>query len=188
MAKILDKVKVFFQTIGKGIKSIFVRVDDKEPKLLTLYNKEATKSVSASLISILAGILLGSLILVILAVFSGGDISLKAAWEGIRLIFVGVFNTGRDLNGNLTFGFNSTNMGNVLFRAMPLILTGLSVAVAFKTGLFNIGAPGQYLMGTAATFIVALSIPSTLMPTWIIWLLAFIAGFLAGALWGVIPG
>ncbi|HKM29973.1 MAG TPA: ABC transporter permease, partial [Bacilli bacterium] len=47
---------------------------------------------------------------------------------------------------------------------------------------------GQYLMGTAATFIVALSIPSTLMPTWIIWLLAFIAGFLAGALWGVIPG
>ena len=36
----------------------------------------------------------------------------------------------------------------MLFRATPLIMTGLSVAVAFKTGLFNIGAPGQYLMGT----------------------------------------
>ena len=60
----------------------------------------------------------------------------------------------------LTFGFNPTNMGNMLFRATPLILTGLSVAVAFKTGLFNIGAPGQYLMGTAATLMLALGIPS----------------------------
>ena len=45
----------------------------------------------------------------------------------------------------------------MLFRATPLILTGLSVAVAFKTGLFNIGAPGQYLMGTAATLIACLA-------------------------------
>lgn len=44
----------------------------------------------------------------------------------------------------------------MLFRATPLILTGLSVAVAFKTGLFNIGAPGQYLMGTMVTLMLAL--------------------------------
>ena len=55
-------------------------------------------------------------------------------------------------------------MGNMLFRATPLILTGLSVAVAFKTGLFNIGAPGQYLMGTAATLMIALGIPSETVP------------------------
>ncbi len=47
----------------------------------------------------------------------------------------------------------------MLFRATPLIMTGLSVAVAFKTGLFNIGAPGQYLMGTMASLMIALSIP-----------------------------
>ena len=76
----------------------------------------------------------------------------------------------------------------MLFRATPLILTGLSVAVAFKTGLFNIGAPGQFLMGTAATLYVALSISSTKVPAALIWLLAFLAGAVAGALWGSIPG
>ncbi|MBQ9734069.1 MAG: ABC transporter permease, partial [Clostridia bacterium] len=57
-----------------------------------------------------------------------------------------------------------------------------------KTGLFNIGAPGQYLMGTLASLVVALSIPSEAVPTGIIWLLALLGGMLAGALWGTIPG
>lgn len=188
MIKIVNKTKVFLKSFGRWFKSLFCRVDDQDPKLLILYHKESTKSVMSSLISIFVGILLGGFILFIMAITSGGEISLKAVWEGFRLIFLGVFNTGRDINSNLTFGFNSTNIGNVLFRATPLILTGLSVAVAFKTGLFNIGAPGQYLMGTAVTFIVALSIPTTIIPAWIVWILAFIAGFLAGALWGVIPG
>ena len=43
-------------------------------------------------------------------------------------------------------------------------------------------------MGSAATLIVALSIPSTVVPTFIIWILAFFAGILFGALWGAIPG
>ena len=76
----------------------------------------------------------------------------------------------------------------MLFRATPLILTGLSVAVANKTGLFNIGAPGQYLAGVCATLFIALSIPSTAVPAWIIWILAFLGGVLAGAVWGAIPG
>ena len=76
----------------------------------------------------------------------------------------------------------------MLFRATPLILTGLSVAVAFKTGLFNIGAPGQYLMGTMATLAIALGIPSSALPGPVIWLLAFLGGVLTGALWGCIPG
>jgi len=188
MTKVLGRVKSFFKSIGRWLQSLVCTIDGKQPKLLVLYHKESTKAVMSSLISIFVGILLGGLILFIMSITSGGKISLKAVWEGFRLIFIGVFNTGRDLNGNLTFGFNGTNLGNVLFRATPLILTGLSVAVAFKTGLFNIGAPGQYLMGTAATFIVALSIPTTIIPAWIVWILAFTAGFLAGALWGVIPG
>ena len=64
----------------------------------------------------------------------------------------------------------------MLFRATPLIMTGLSVAVAFKTGLFNIGAPGQYLMGTMASLMIALGIPSDVVPPAIIWLLAFLGG------------
>ena len=76
----------------------------------------------------------------------------------------------------------------MLFRATPLILTGLSVAVAFKTGLFNIGAPGQYLMGTLASLCIALGIPSASVPVGIIWVLSLLGGMLAGAIWGAIPG
>ncbi len=101
------------------------------------------------------------------------SLGLSSAWDGIRLVFGGLFSTGRSAAGTLTFGFNPTNIGNMLFRATPLILTGLSVAVAFKTGLFNIGAPGQYLMSTAATLYVALNIPSESVPTVLIWILAF---------------
>ena len=93
------------------------------------------------------------------------SLGLSSAWDGIRLVFGGLFSApAADAAGTLTFGFNPTNIGNMLFRATPLILTGLSVAVAFKTGLFNIGAPGQYLMSTAATLYVALNIPSESVP------------------------
>ena len=60
--------------------------------------------------------------------------------------------------------------------------------MAFKTGLFNIGAPGQYLMGTMASLMIALGIPSDVVPPVIIWILAFLGGAAAGAIWGCIPG
>ena len=76
----------------------------------------------------------------------------------------------------------------MLFRATPLIMTGLSVAVAYKTGLFNIGAPGQYLIGTMASLMLALGIPTETVPAGIVWLIAFLGGMAAGAIWGAIPG
>lgn len=153
----------------------------------SFWSKDGTRSVLASLLSILIGLAVGSVIVLLVGLFNPA-LGLSGAWDGIRLIFGGIFSTGRDAAGALTFGFNSTNMGNMLFRATPLILTGLSVAVAFKTGLFNIGAPGQYLMGTAASLMLALGIPSETVPTWLIWTAAFLGGILAGALWGCIPG
>lgn len=151
------------------------------------WKRDTTRSVLASLISILIGMLVGSIIILIVALQSS-DLSLSSAWEGIRIVFAGIFATGRDAAGNLTFGYNPVSMGNLLFRAAPLILTGLSVAIAFKTGLFNIGAPGQYLAGTAVTLFIALSIPTTSVPAVVVWILAFLGGCLAGALWGAIPG
>ncbi|MCM1148614.1 MAG: ABC transporter permease [Butyricicoccus sp.] len=153
----------------------------------SFFNKEGTRSVLASLISIVIGLLVGSLLILIVGMTSS-NLSLTSAWEGIRLVLFGIFSTGRDALGALTWGFNPQSIGNMLFRATPLILTGLSVAVAFKTGLFNIGAPGQYLMGTAVTLILALSIPSASVPPVIIWIIAFLGGILAGAAWGAIPG
>lgn len=153
----------------------------------SLLQKDSVKSVLASLISILFGLLAGTLLILIVGLVNEG-MGMKAVWDGIRLILLGVFVNGRDAVGNLAFGFNPVSMGNMFFRATPLILTGLSVALAYRTGLFNIGAPGQYLAGTAATLFIALSIPCTALPGWVIWLLAFLGGMLAGAFWGAIPG
>ena len=155
--------------------------------LSKLWQKDGTKSVLASLISILIGMAVGGVIILVVGV-NNPNLGLSGAWEGIRLVFGGLFSTGRTAAGQLTFGFNSTTVGNRFFRATPLILTGLSVAVAFKTGLFNIGAPGQYLMGTAATLMLALGIPTEVVPAPLVWVIAFLGGMLAGALWGCIPG
>ena len=152
-----------------------------------LLQRDGTRALLASLLSILIGLVTGAIVILIVGMLNP-SISLKGAWDGIRLVLFGVFSTGRDAVGALTFGFNPTNLGNMLFRATPLILTGLSVAIAFKTGLFNIGASGQYLAGTCASLFLALSIPSTVVPAWLIWLIAFLGGVLAGALWGAIPG
>ncbi len=152
----------------------------------TLLNSDSTRKVFASLLSIVIGLAVGAVVAVIVGL-SKDNIGGKGIWDGVRLIFLGLFSTGREA-GALTWGFNPSSWGNMLFRATPLVMTGLSVAVAFKTGLFNIGAPGQYLVGTAATLFIALEIPSSAVAPWIIWLLAFLGGMLAGALWGAIPG
>ena len=155
--------------------------------LLNLYEKDATKKVLASLISIAIGLLVG-VIVVVLVGLSKDTITAGGIWDGVRLIFFGILSKGRDAAGQLSWGYNAQSLGNMLFRATPLIMTGLSVAVAYKTGLFNIGAPGQYLMGTLASLMIALGIPSTAVPAGLIWILAFLGGCLAGALWGAIPG
>ena len=159
----------------------------KKENTVSFWHRDAIRSVLASLLSILIGMLAGAVLILIVGLCSK-DLSGKSMWEAIRLVIFGIFSTGRNAAGSLTFGFNPANVGNMLFRATPLILTGLSVAVAFKTGLFNIGAPGQYLAGTAATLFIALEIPSAVVPPGLIWLLAFLGGMLAGALWGAIPG
>lgn len=149
--------------------------------------KEAVRSILASILSIVIGLVVGCVIIVIVGM-SSDNLTLASAWDGIRLIFGGIFSTGRDAAGALTFGCNPTNLGNMLFRATPLILTGLSVAVAFKTGLFNIGAPGQYLMSTMVTLMLALGIPTETVPAGLVWVIAFLGGCLAGAALGAIPG
>lgn len=158
--------------------------------LMKFWAKDSSKAIAASLISIVCGLLIGCLILIIIAIIpmKGTNLSFKSVVNGIQLVFAGVFNTGRNANGFATFGFNGVNFGDMLFRATPLILTGASVALAFKTGLFNIGAPGQYLVASAVTLILALVIPTSSVPSVLVWIIAFIGGILAGALWGCVPG
>ncbi len=73
-----------------------------------------------------------------------------------------------------------------LVAAAPLVLGGLSVGLGFKAGLFNIGAQGQFLVGALAAVAVGVTVrtqdPLIAVP------LAVLAGILAGAFWGFIPG
>ena len=152
-----------------------------------LLRRDGTVKLLASLLSIVIGLVVGGLIVLFVGL-GNSEIGADGAWEGLRLIFAGILSTGRSAAGTLTWGFNPTNVGNMLFRAMPVIMTGLSVAVAFKTGLFNIGAPGQYLMSTMVSLIIALGMDTSAVPAGLVWLLAFLGGLAAGALWGCIPG
>ncbi|MCL2400564.1 MAG: ABC transporter permease [Defluviitaleaceae bacterium] len=87
----------------------------------------------------------------------------------------------------LTFGASSMrNAGDVLLFATPIILTGLSVAFAFRTGLFNIGASGQFTFGGFVAIFIGVEF--LFLPPPIRILASIIAAALAGALWGAIPG
>ncbi len=79
---------------------------------------------------------------------------------------------------------SSYRRSEMLVRMTPLLLTGLGVAIAFKTGMFNMGGEGQIAIGTIACIIVMLYVPAgaLVIP------LAFLAAFVAGGLYGAIPG
>lgn len=128
------------------------------------------------LIAILLGFLLGSIVML----FTGLNpkdlfISLIRAVTGINIANIG---TGKKV-------FNSRYIGEYFVYVMPIILTGLSVAFAFRTGLFNIGAEGQVMLGSFVATYVALSLD---LPKVLFVPIVILSGALAGAVWGFIPG
>jgi simple sugar transport system permease protein len=80
---------------------------------------------------------------------------------------------------------NIERIGNTLATATTLMLVGLSVAFAFKTGLFNIGASGQMLVGGLCATLVAHNV---FLPRPLFLIVLILSALLGGALWGVIPG
>lgn len=120
----------------------------------------------ASLCAIVAGLLFGLIILFVSKPSS--------ALAGFRTILLGGFAGG--IKG----------VGQVFYFATPIILTGLSVGFAFKTGLFNIGASGQFIVGACAA--VFIGIKWTFLPGSIHWVVALIGAFVAGGLWALLPG
>lgn len=93
--------------------------------------------------------------------------------------------------GNAIQGFTRilfggfSRLGDVFYFATPILMTGLSVGFAFKMGLFNIGASGQYTMGMFFALYVGFMWD---LPDSIHWIVCVIAGMIGGMLWGVIPG
>ncbi len=81
---------------------------------------------------------------------------------------------------------NRDGWGNVLFRATPLIFTGLTVAFAFRCGLFNIGGEGQMYIGTFLATWVGFTF--TNLPAFILIPLCILTAAAGGALWAAVPG
>lgn len=121
---------------------------------------------SSSILAIICGLLFG---LVILVVSNPGQ-----AFYGFMMV----------LQGGFTDGIQG--IGQMLYLATPIIMTGLSVGFAFKTGLFNIGASGQFTAGAFAAVFVGVKF--TFLPPGVHCLAALLAALLAGALWGLVPG
>lgn len=130
--------------------------------------KSKIKNLEGPLSSVFA-IVIGLIIGLIILLFCNA----AQAFPGFMMI----------LTGAVTHGMKG--VGQVLYYATPIILTGLSVGFAFKTGLFNIGAQGQFLVGGFGAVVVGITMPY-FGPCH--WLVALLAGALFGAVWGAVPG
>jgi simple sugar transport system permease protein len=83
--------------------------------------------------------------------------------------------------------FGSGNaLAETAVKAVPLLLVGLGICIAFRASVINIGGEGQMIVGALFATVVGLALPG--WPGWVVISLAILAGFLGGAIWGAIPG
>lgn len=97
---------------------------------------------------------------------------LDTLWHAYYILFSGSLGTAKGFFDALSF-------------ATPLIFTGLAVGFGFRAGLFNIGAPGQMVLGAIGAMFVGLYMPG---PGWLVLPVAILASAVGGGLWGAIPG
>ena len=131
-----------------------------------LLRNKGVQSLLAALLCILIGLIVGYIVLLM--------INPAGAWEAIKTI-VENFLYYPTANARLRY------LGNTLVKTAPLLMCSLSILFAYKVGLFNIGAAGQYVVGAGASLYFALGLN---MP----WFVCLIAGILAGAVLGAISG
>ena len=135
-------------------------------KKRNIFQGEGMASFCSSILAIICGLLFG---LIILLSSNPGQ-----AYGGFMMI----------LQGGFTDGIQG--IGQMLYYATPIIMTGLSVGFAFQTGLFNIGAPGQFTVGAYVAILIG--VKCTFLPAGVHCFVAIVGAALAGALWGMIPG
>ena len=134
----------------------------KNNKLSHRVLQSSITSVLAALLCIVIGMAVGFLVLL--------AINPAHAWgDGFVRILKGGFY-------DAPYG-----VGKMLANAAPLVMTGLSVGFAFKTGLFNIGAAGQYTLGAYGALYCAIMLK---LP----WFICLLVAAILGGIWGAIPG
>ncbi|EDM98850.1 branched-chain amino acid ABC transporter, permease protein [Pseudoflavonifractor capillosus ATCC 29799] len=132
----------------------------------SIWKNKGFQSLAASLLCILIGLLVGYIVLLI--------INPAGATEAIKTI-VENFLYYPSRAAQLKY------LGNTLVKTVPLIMCSLSILFAYKVGLFNIGAAGQYVVGAGASLYCALAFG---MP----WYVCLIAAIIAGCILGGISG
>lgn len=135
-----------------------------KPKIYQFLTTESIKDVFISIVAVIAALLVGAVIV---------SVSGSSPYEAYKALFSGSFGSVYDCAQTLT-------------RATPLIFTGLTVAFAFRCGLFNIGGEGQLYVGAMAAAIVGISVRG--LPLYLHLPLALGAGALAGGAWAFLPG
>ncbi len=131
--------------------------------MIKFLSNEKNHSFLVPLISVLLGFLAGAIVMMITGI---------NPLDGYRALIKGVLG-------------NPRKFGEWIVTSTPLILTGLALGFGFRTGLFNIGAEGQLIMGSFAAVAVGILIEA---PRIIHLPLVLIAAAAAGSLWGFIPG
>ncbi len=144
-------------------------------KIKNFIANEKNHKILIPLIAIFMGFFIGSLIMLITN--QNPSIMFKSIVRAVTGINLDRLGTDK--------WFSKRVLGEYFVYVMPIVLTGLSVAFAFRTGLFNIGAEGQLLMGAFATTVIGIQLD---LPKIILLPIVILAGALAGALWGFIPG
>ncbi len=123
-------------------------------------------SFASSLMAIISGLLFGLIILLLS--------NSKEAMPAFGIILQGGFRNG------------ISSISQTVNFAVPIIMTGLAVGFAFRTGLFNIGAAGQFTVGSFVAVLVGVG--CTFLPPVIHFFAALILAGIAGGIWGFIPG
>lgn len=167
--KVGNNIKNFFKNIPNNAKEIFKNLPSNTKKFFKeLPKKQGFKTFTALALAVGAGLLVGLLVLII------NDPS--RAFQGFSSILIGPF--GDPVSP-------MTGIGEMFYFATPIMLTGLSVGFAFKTGMFNIGAAGQFVVGQFAAIMVGFY-GDFFGPFQ--WVFAVLAGIAAGGLWGFFVG
>ena len=167
-----------------------------------LHNLWSANTFVVTVLSIVLAMVIGAILIIVsdsdvLATFSyftarPAD-AITASWEVVSNAYADLFKGAifdpaavtALANGTGTWTQVFTPISETLTYAAPLVFTGLSVALAFRGGLFNIGGQGQAVIGTITAAVAGFALP---LPIIIHVIVALFAGLLGGALWGFIPG
>ena len=134
------------------------------------------QTILASLLCIMLGLLVGFVVLLLINHTVNPDTGTLYAWEAIVVIVKNFWKYNSE-------AAQMKYLGNTLVKTAPLLMCGLSVLFAYKVGLFNIGAAGQYVVGSCASLYAALAWGWSWLPCM---LFAVAAGMAAGAIVGLL--